>query len=519
VRALRWLILALALLVALGGVVGCEEEEDEEPTADEWIERGKEMLAEGDGAGAYLAFSEALEQEEDNAQAKYGVILADVLQFADTVELLVGLLSTESELDYPPEAVNDVCRKVDDCGLLEQLGMSFADCLTGGGGLPVDEETIACVLDAPSCDVLTDRCFALLLPPSQEQCNEACVRFGSCGFFVDTDWQAPECAAACTELYLGLELQCFTAFDSCDEGRESCFAFVGDVVTGLLEEFWPPIGEEMGAFVADVAAEPEFEFEQELYTVTLIDPFLRPAFSGTHDVGDLYFFAAVYSGIDTLFSGALALDMDLNPLLLAQLGLADVGGSLGLFSLKSESDSTVADIIAALDQVLGDPVYNEFLRLREDAGEGYMQQAGVQLGMTFGYLARMIEAVAHETDDQTDDAIRYVDADANGHWGPGEMLIVPGVAELDYELAWALHEILLALKVDFVDGYPFELETLAPLLEYLGLGELAIILDILESFGTDAVELGGVFRYPDPDGARPLVKQVRDLLASMNDAF
>ncbi|MDP8225285.1 MAG: hypothetical protein P9L99_18130 [Candidatus Lernaella stagnicola] len=519
-RLLR-ILLAVFLLLAVLAAPACDEEE-EEPTADEWVERGKEKLSDGDGAGAYIAFQEALDVEEGNMEARYGVILADVLQFVDTVGLLQELINTPTTSEFPPDVAAQVCERIDECGLLDALRISFAECVEGGSAL-VGEDTIACILDAPDCDVMTDRCLGLLLPPSREQCSAACVEFASCGYYLDTTWQVADCVAECENLYLGLELDCFVTLDGCGEARDTCFAFFGETLSLLVEEFWLPIGEEMGFNVSEVRQHEGFRFEHDSYTVTLIDPFLKPVFSGVHDVSDVYFFASIYAAMDGLFSAALALDLDLNPLILAELGLDELGTQLGLFSLDKEGDQDAAAILAQLDnllnRVLGDPVYSRFLRLRGAEGDAYMRWAGAQLGWVFGYLAQMIESVAAETDDQSDDVIRYVDQNADGVWNDPEPLIVPGVAELDYELAWILHDLFLALKVDFTDGYPFRFEQLVPLFDYLDWSELSFIIKVLDASGVDSIDLGQAFREPDPDGLRPLLVQLQTLLQTSQQAL
>ncbi len=517
----RLAIVLIALACLLVVTASCEDEE-EEPTADEWVERGKELLAAGDGAGAYLAFQGALDLEDNNVEAHYGVVLADVLQFTGTIELLGAMLEGAPSEPFPPEVAGQVCQTLDGCGLLDALHMTYAQCVEGGGAL-VDMDTIACILDAPNCEVIADRCIGIYLPPSAELCLAACVRFASCGYFLDTNWYVDECVAGCDRLYTAIELECFTKTDQCSQGRDECFANIGDTITALVEEFWSPIGEGMGQSIAAVRAHDDFHFDLDFYSVTLIDPFLRPTFSGTHDQGDLYFFSAVYSAIDALFSLGLGLNFDLNPLLLADLGLQDIGGQLGLFTLDDDGGgefaASLAELVTLLDQILGDPVYGEFLRLRTDAGEGYVRAGGAELGWIFGNLALMVQTVDKETDDQRDDVIRFIDENRDGLWNDPEPLLIPGVAELEYELAWILHDLFLALKVDLTDGYAFQFEQLTPLLDYLGFAGLSLVIDMLDLAGVDAIDLGQVFRDPDPDGLRPLLTEIQALLQMLQETL
>lgn len=514
----RWILTILLVAGLAGFLPACAEDEEDEPSFRDWIDRGKELLADGDGAGAYLAFQEALDIKPGHGEGLYGVVLSDVLQFADTVELLLAMLDPPPAEEYPADMVAALCQKLDGCGVLADLRMDYAGCIGDGGGM-VDQDTIACIIDAPTCDVLRDRCFGLVLPPNPELCRSACVRFASCGFYEGTTWYVPECVARCEETYLGVELECFVATNQCEAGRDACFVYVGDTVSGLVGEFWLPIGEEMGRAVADLdLLQADFEFELDFYSVDLLPPLVQPTFSGIHDMSDVSFFGAVYAAIDALFSAVLALDLDLNPTLLQALGLTDVVSGSGFLPIADVDDGVAEDIaavVAVLDSVLGDPVYREFLTLRAEDGESYLQWSGAQIGMIFGRLAEMIERVAAETDDQTDDVIRFVDDNGDGLWNEPEALIIPGVIEMKYDFAWIVHDIALALKVDFTDGYAFRLEELAPLFDYLNLQPISAAIGMLDAVGIDAIDLGVVFREPSPAGLRPLLEDSLEILEQL----
>jgi len=518
---MRWIPLIPCFFLMIGLLLvgpGCEEEEDDEPSVADWITRGKEKLVEGDGAGAYLAFQEAIEQESGNLQARYGVILADVLQFSDTLELLVALLTAVRTEDIPAEEAAAVCAKLDTCGILARTSDTYLDCINDAG-YSYDADTRSCIIASPDCEVLLDRCLGLYMPPERELCAASCIRFASCGYLLESDWDTGECTNRCAELYLAGELECFLAADGCGRGSMNCFPYYGATITSLVGEFWSPIAEEMAWNVAAIQGHPDFLFELEQYTFSLLAPSFQPSFSGFHDESDLYFFAAIYAGIDALFSVVQSLNLDMNPLFLMNLGLdqlLDLGVLGKATDQSAELAVTLTEIDAFLDLILNDPIYRDFLTLSDD-GAAYLKHAGAQVGMIFGRLATMIEMVAAETDDQTDDVIRYRDQNGDGLWNDPEPLIIPGIAEMEYQLAWIVHDILVALKVDFADGYALQLEVLIPLFDFLGLDRFSLAVKAMDLMDLDSVELGRVFREPDAAGLRPLLSEVRAVLQLMID--
>ncbi|NLH48253.1 MAG: hypothetical protein GX444_06575 [Myxococcales bacterium] len=516
-RQARWLAFILLLFLLGGMLPACEEEKEDKPSLGEWIERGKEYLSQGDGARAYLAFREALKIRGGDLQARYGIILADVLQFVDTAELVVTLFSGQTDADISEQEASAVCQQLDSCGLLDRLEMDYQTCLATGV-YAYDDKTRECIVAAADCELLFDRCFGMMLPPDRETCAEACVRFSSCGYLLAPDFRVAECIDQCPQLYYAGELACFMAADDCETGREKCFAHVGDTVGELISEFWAPIREEMSYDIEALKDHPDFLFELDYYSVALLDPFLHPVFSGYHDESDLYFFASVFSGMDAIFYLFEGLNLDVNPILLAGLGLSASGGAINLFANETEDEwwDEIADWLTEADAliatILNDPIYREALTLDEEEGADNVEQSGTQIGMIFGNIAKLIEMVAAETDDQSDEVIRYVDENGDGRWNDPEPLIIPGVVEMDYRLAWIVHDICRALKVDFADGYPFHLEELNPLFNYLDLHFLTALIDLLDLAGVDAVDLGQAFREPTSAGLRPALEWVREAI-------
>ena len=510
-------LVILVLLAALAAVLcaACEPAEEKEPSAEEWIDKGKKLLGEGDGTGAYVAFQNALDQDRGSLQARYGVVLADVLQFTATIDLVSTML-TEAPADVSSEDTTRMCQQLDECGVLDSVSATFDECIASVT-FGLDEDTIACVIDAPDCDTMFERC-GVTLPASTELCSDACVRLEECDLLGGGGWTQTECAIHCPQLYLAGELECLLAADDCTTGVDSCFADVGTSVQEFLADFWEDIDVEMNDALAKVQSEPDnFSFEIDKYNVSLLGLPWQPSLSGRHDYTDTFLFRSIYSGMDALFSTSLGVNLDFNPLALAMfMTMPDL-----TIDLDDLSAGDLEQIVALLewvddliDVILNDPVHTSFLTLLEPDGEATLQQVGQQIGTMFGALADMIEQVEAEGDDP-DDPIHFLDQNSDGEWNVPEPLIIPGVAQLEYDLAWAVHDVLLALKIDFVDGYPFQYESLEPLLAYFDLAWINSIIEVLDLLGIDGIDLGQTFREPQPEGLRPLLADLQVLIEQL----
>jgi len=86
------LLLGLTVIVFLALLAGCADETEDEPTVEEIIKIGKKYLSNGDAVGAADAFNAALKRDPNNADAKYGILLANTLQFGNLISELLGML-------------------------------------------------------------------------------------------------------------------------------------------------------------------------------------------------------------------------------------------------------------------------------------------------------------------------------------------------------------------------------------------------------------------------------------------
>ncbi len=82
----------------------------------------------------------------------------------------------------------------------------------------------------------------------------------------------------------------------------------------------------------------------------------------------------------------------------------------------------------------------------------------------------------------------------------------------DKELTYAIRDVLLALKINFVDGVPFALNSFNGLLSYADLEWMTLVLDALYVLEVGEIDLAANMRNPDPDGLRPLLEDISALL-------
>jgi hypothetical protein len=415
-----------------------------------------------------------------------------------------------------PDDTARLCQKLDQCGVLDTVQETYAACVeTGSFGL--DDKGVDCVIVAPSCDVMFERC-GLTLPATPDLCAQACTKMKDCGLLTPGGWTEAECREHCPQLYLAGELQCLLTLNDCRNATDACFSNIGASIQKFLSDFWENIATEMAKSLAVVQAQPDnFSFDIKKYNVALLDLPWQPSLSGRHDYTDTLFFSSTYSGMDALLSTMLALDININPALL-QMILTMPSLSIDFTNPGPED---IAQIVAflqwldgVLDVILHDPIYSSFLTIQEPDGAATFQHVGLQIGQMFGALADMIEEVKTKGADP-ESPIRFLDQNGDGEWNPPEPLIIPGVVQMEYDLAFAVHDLLLALKVDYVDGYAFRFDSLSPLFDYFNLAWVNGLIEALDLVGVDGVDLGATFREPDPEGLRPLLADAQVVIEKL----
>jgi hypothetical protein len=510
-----WIVIGLAAAGLLGGAA-CATHHNRQGSADQWDARGKLFLEKGDGASAYLAFVQALDFRPGDLDANYGIVLADVQQFAATMQLLFSSLGGSAATTVTPEEASAICQKLDSCGVLTRDGSTYAACLTAGG-CTYGAATCQCIAASPDCPTLFNLCLGQNLPPDQPTCDSACVRFGACGFLAGTPWTPTDCAANCATLFTESELTCFNGQTDCNAGVANCFTYYGATIDEIIQQFWSPISQEMQQSVANVQGNNALLFDLDYYTVALIPALFQPVFSGVHDQVTLQFFAGIVSGIDALFQLAQGLDLDLNPQTFAKLGMTQIGGN-SIFPTSLNNWETLLQTLEQIDDIivliLYDPVYRNGLKLAAN-GSPFLNQAGIDIGGLFGAWATTIQKVRDDNENEPDRVIRYVDLNGDGQWDGDEPLLVPGIVELDFNLAWIVHDLLVALEVSIADDYPFHFRDLAPLFEYMNLPLWSAFVKLLDLTDQGTIDLGAPFREPSPDGLRPMLADVHEFIQSL----
>ena len=456
------LILCFALVCTLF-LVGCQEEEEEELSVQDWINKGLVYLGEGDGTSAYLAFSEARKLDMSSREAKYGQVLADVLQLEETVDLFASLLFGE------------------DSDLIAELGsQEFAD---------------------------------------PKLCAQGCDKFEQCELFEVVDWTKADCNAKCPDIYFEQMIDCYVAIPECTVAEENCLIGLGSSVQDLLQQLLEEVAVEMLQNLDSIFEVPDWSMVVPQYSFSLLDLFLVPSLTGENDLAEARLMNSISNGLAGILNILFAVDLDFNisSLDAAEQIIADLD-QVNAFDLDTIQD-ILLEIQDLIRWLLNDPAYPAFLSSKDEQSIGRIQEAAQNFGLFFGELAVMIETIDHETDDQTDDAIGYVDENGNGQWDGEEVMFFPGVGSLDKNTAYALREVLLALKVNFTDGIPFPLNSVNDLLAEMDIGLVGLLLDLLVFLEIGEIDLAQGLRYPTEEGLRPALETLYNTLGIIYDVI
>lgn len=516
---LLYIIPVLAFILLFTACEGPEEEKD--LSADDWIDKGLKLLGEGDGTGAYLAFSEALKIQEGNLDASYGVILADALQIKETLVLAGGLFGGDTTKLSTEELV-DFCAVLDACGELAKRSLLFNECL-GSQALGMNEDDALCVIAAGTdCDALSD-CLDSLLRPTTADCRDACELFARCGLLSPVYMDTNDCVDACPDLYTTDQVDCFVETGQCELGLQNCFESYGESLIELIEAFWEPIATEQKDAMDRLLAEPEWDMEIPAFEFSLLGLYTFDL-TGENDLGDVYANGALINAMNGIFELVFSLNFNLNFLTLENLDL-DVAflDDLDFENFDEADRASLKIFIGQLSELLGkmlkDPAYGDFLTLNEDGGKQRIQGASDYIGNIFGSLVNAIDWIDSETDPQWDDAIRYLDDNENNLWDEQEKLLVPGMGEFDKDLVIAMREILIRLKINFTDAVPFPVNALSGLLEYYGLDQYGFLLDLVTFLGKGEIDLADSLNHPTEEGLRPMVDELIVVLDALENAL
>ena len=92
----------------------------------------------------------------------------------------------------------------------------------------------------------------------------------------------------------------------------------------------------------------------------------------------------------------------------------------------------VSLVVDLVDRMLTDPGFPYFLKIDMDRADD-LRTARLDLGLGLLGVGKTFATVESETDDQTDDVLAYVDANASGGFDAGEPYVIPGTGVLSEE--------------------------------------------------------------------------------------
>ena len=290
---------------------------------------------------------------------------------------------------------------------------------------------------------------------------------------------------------------------------------VGAIIVDYAENLLEPIVREVLEHLEHCLEEDSLRFELERYPLEILGlEFL--VYVGEYDQGDVLLHSAEFNiiaaAIDTILSADLSFDF--------QIVIDHIECWEGMEPLD-----IVQDVIDMILEILSDPGFPDFLRLRDD-GFWRMPRAGLEMGHALDLFNRATDAIRSEKQDEARDVSGCDDRDADGSCDPEEF-----IHGLVYSLPSALHERLqvveLALRDSYWDGTeldgdpgnpnPFTLDRLDPILEYFGLAPL---------LPTWSIDFGGLYGSPDSGGIQRsarilfiIIRLLLDLIPSDGGPF
>ena len=216
--------------------------------------------------------------------------------------------------------------------------------------------------------------------------------------------------------------------------------------------------------------------------------------AGEFDPGELYAAEAFALLLDGLTSHLLVLDLDFD--LSLAWRIADIDFE------STPMPEAIGLVLAMLIDVVADPDYPSFLTMSSCGMEAFTE-AGLRIGLGLDQWLRTFDAVAAETDDQTDDIIGYEDLNGSGDFDQGEPFVIPHFGVLGAEEMEVLEGVLVlvaSLRDSYLDDTPndpdpetrspFCLSSLNPLLEAL---EVPLVMP-----GSVQIDFGAIYANPRP---------------------
>jgi len=514
-KVLMQIAITAILLCFLSAFLGCGNG-PKKPSVEDLIDEGKSLLSQDKGVEAFLVFTEVLNRDSTNLDGEYGICLADVLQIANTFNMITELIAPSTSASHlSPESTSRICQLLDQCDLLSLYNMTYYECVSSYS-LPFDSSAVDCLQESGTCEEMK-LCFKGTYPPTEGQCEEFCRKTQDCGYLQQTDFTLNDCVKACPSLYASTQIDCFLNVQgSCDAVSPVCFPNYGSTIQETVKGFTASIAHEMFSKARDLEQHRNFQFYIDPFSFTFFNLLFQPSLSGVNDMTEVHF----VNSIGQLFSGAINLILGLN-LNFSITYINNIDLDLSViqnmnFNELTDEDidaiqSILQDVEGILNDLLNDPIYRDFGAL---ADQRRVQDASKNIGLMFGELADVVQSLKDDVDvNQWVRPIHYIDSNYNQFWDVDESMVIPGVGELDYGLANALQQIFLGLQTNFYDGEPFQFDSLLPLFDYFDLHWVDIVVNILATFGIHEIDLAAPLHDPGPDGIRPLLYELKDLLA------
>lgn len=176
----------------------------------------------------------------------------------------------------------------------------------------------------------------------------------------------------------------------------------------------------------------------------------------------------------------------------------------------------ISIIVDMLDRMLNDEAYPNLFRIEPDMTQLF-EDSRIYLGTGMVEFKYTFDAIRSETDNQGDDVLAYLDANANGMYDPDEVFMVSGAGQFDKDtmaLFTGLEALLFDLGAAILDRTeydlhpakddPFHLSSLNVMLNAFGLPSL------IPGFIT--VDIASFYEDIEPNTFRNMLQTIINLL-------
>ena len=471
--------LALILLLGLMTVVllGCMGQPPEPRSLEENLRLGKYWLQQNYGSKAYIYFKEALDEDPDNKEALYGIVLALDLRVFAFIDGIIDLVTGPIISNVPKETCEKACQRIDECNVYRETWTTPESCMSECP-FGLQEMMFETLIDGSSCERIRDYGLDWITPTKPERCVELCNDFDACGLInPPVTFTVEECIDHCPWSYVHHHEKSYkvgtcegydrTAFEHITKGLQVLFRNIGI--------FIPPETEEYTQKLFDMNT--DYEYMLRFYKWTLVSPPLEWDLSGRYGYAELYMSRALSHLFQTFLLLATSVNLEMNfPSFDLNMNYPDPSGF----------GEILHNLIRVVEILLYDPVFPLGFQIYDEQwAYDQVAEGATEFGAMWEAVADMFEYLYDDADVQEGRSVGYNDDNNNFHWDENETItfrIGDDGIDLTKQQTYALVDIARAMQDNFYNREPFKIELLTEFLDASGLGGIDWVIDLLAAW-------------------------------------